>query len=270
MSVIDGVEQVLHRIRVKLYPNYLPGKEGELIARTDNEKSLSFEEVSKAAKERGGFTGSLDDLNEHVAVFLREAAHQLCDGYEVNFGGLFAVYPNVGGVFANEYDPVDRDKHKVSFRFRTLGSLRRLADHIEIVSEGLAAAGGYIAELTDVTSGLANETVTKGGIFTLSGDKIKIAGDAARTGVYFITLGSPNVSVKAAGNLAVNTPSQIIGTVPELLAGKDWYVEVRTNFSGNTANPLKEMRTIRSAFAVRQGCLLSTLRALSRRPLQGL
>jgi hypothetical protein len=55
--------------------------------RTVNEKTFSFEEVCAAAKERGGFTGSLDDLKERVAIFLREAAHHLCDGFEVRRTG---------------------------------------------------------------------------------------------------------------------------------------------------------------------------------------
>ena len=251
MSVIDGVSQVLHRIRVKLYPNNLPGKEGELVARTVNEKTLSFEEVCVAAKERGGYTGSLDDLMEHVAIFLRETAHQLCDGFGVNFGGLFTIFANVGGVFANERDPVDKTKHKINFHFRVLHALRQLADLIEVVSEGLAESSGYIAELLDVVTGLTEDVVTKGGIFILTGDKIKIAGTGSKVGVFFVQIGSPNVAIKVSGNLAANDPSKIIGIVPELLPG-DWYIEVRTYFSGASATPLKELRTIRSKFTVKQ------------------
>jgi hypothetical protein len=93
--------------------------------------------------------------------------------------------------------------------------------------------------------------VTKGGIFAVTGDAIKVAGDNRDTGVYFYTLGSPNVSIKATAPLAVNDPKRIVGTVPELLADKNWYVEVRTYFSGG-GTLLKEKRTIRSAFTVRQ------------------
>lgn len=252
MSVIDESAEVLHKIRVKLYPNNLPGKGGELFARTVNEKALMFEEVCIAAKERGGFTGSLDDLKEHMAIFLREAAHQLCDGYEVNFGGLFAIYPNVGGVFENEHDTVDPHKHKVNFHFRTLSGLRKLADRIEVVSEGIADSTGYIADISDVTTGLVNDVLTKGGIFILTGDKIKVAGDPAVTGVFFCATDASGASVKVTANLAVNDPSKIIGTAPELQADKDFYVEVRTYYSGTTGRLLKEMRAIRSKFTVRQ------------------
>ena len=252
MSVLDDAEQVLHRIRVKLYPGHLPGKEGELYARTINERTLTFEEVCVAVKERGGYTGSLDDLKEHIAIFLREVAHQLCDGYAVNFGGLFVIFPNVGGVFENERAPIDPDKHKINFHFRTLIALRNLADLIEIISEGLADTNGYIAEITDVTTGQVNDVVTKGGIGIITGDRIKIAGTSPKVGLFFWTPGSPNISVGVSGNLAVNDPSKIIFTVPELLPNKDWYVEVRTFYSGTTGRELKEMRTIRSTFTVKQ------------------
>jgi hypothetical protein len=251
MSVIDDAMQVLHRIRVKLYPNHLPGKEGELIARTANEKTLTYEEVCAAAKERGGYTGSLQDLKEHAAIFLKEAVHQLCDGFGVNFGGLFTAYINVGGVFGNEHGTIDKAKNKLSVRFRVLHGLRKMLDLIEVISEGLADTAGFIAEIEDVATGLVNDVLTLGKMFTLWGGKIKIEGDPRKTGVFFYQPGSPNVSIKVTENLAVNDPSKIIGIVPELLPG-DWYVEVRTYYSGTAGRPLKELRTIRSTFTVKQ------------------
>ena len=41
MAIINKVNEVLHRIRAKLYPNYLQAVEGAYIARTDDEASLS-------------------------------------------------------------------------------------------------------------------------------------------------------------------------------------------------------------------------------------
>jgi hypothetical protein len=84
MAFSNAVTEVLHRIRVKLYPIYLPQVEGAYIARTDNEASLTIEQVCAALKNRGGFTGSYDDLVEHVKQFLDEVVYQICDGFAVN------------------------------------------------------------------------------------------------------------------------------------------------------------------------------------------
>lgn len=55
MAVINTVDEPLHRIRVKLYQNYLTRTQGKYIARTGDEASLSVEHVHAAAKNRGAF-----------------------------------------------------------------------------------------------------------------------------------------------------------------------------------------------------------------------
>ena len=98
MAIINNVNEVLHRVRVKLYPNYLQGVEGAYIARTDDEASLSIEDVCAAMKNRGGFTGNYDDLVDHVKQFFDETAYQLCDGFAVNTG-YYSLHPKIGGTF---------------------------------------------------------------------------------------------------------------------------------------------------------------------------
>jgi hypothetical protein len=73
MAIINNITEVLHRLRVKLYPNYLPNVEGAYIARTDSEASLSIEQVCAALKNRGGYGGDYEDLVEGVKQFFDEA-----------------------------------------------------------------------------------------------------------------------------------------------------------------------------------------------------
>ncbi|MDR2150528.1 MAG: DUF4469 domain-containing protein [Spirochaetaceae bacterium] len=247
MAIIDSISEVLHRIRVKLYPNYLTHVEGASIARTDNEASLSIDKVCAALKSRGGFTGNYDDLVEHVKQFFDEAAYQLCDGFAVNTG-YFSVHPNVGGTFDKVTEGHDTQKHPITFRFRTLAPLRTLAEHIVVEIEGLADVQGYIDEFTDVTTEAVNETATSGGMFSIAGHKIKIAGEDPEVGVYFVAESDPSVRVKVSGHLAENTASKLIGVIPALSAGK-WKVEVKTQYTvGGTF--LKESRVIESHFAL--------------------
>ena len=240
MAVINDANGVLHRIRVKLYPNYLPKAEGRYVARTDNEAFLSIEEVCAALKNRGGFTGSYDDLVEHVRQFFDEAAYQLCDGFAVNTG-YFSVHPNVGGAFDRVDGERDRKKHPVTFRFRARAPLRALAEHIAIEVEGLADLTGYIAEFVDVSTESVNETATSGGQFRISGHKIKVEGEEAGVGVWFIPADNPAGRVKAAGRLAENTASKVIGMIPALGPG-DWKLEIVTRYSSGSFL-LKEPRT---------------------------
>jgi hypothetical protein len=247
MTMINQVNEVLHRIRVKLYPNYLVNVEGAYLARTDNEASLSIEDVCAALKNRGGFTGNYNDLVEYVKQFFDEAAYQLCDGFAINTG-YFSVHPNVGGTFDKVSQSHDANKHPVTFRFRTRAPLRSLAGHIIVEVEGLANVSGYIDEFTDVSTESVNDILTPGGMFSIAGHKIKVAGNESEVGLYFIPEDSASQPVKVGGHFAENTASKLIGVIPPLPAGK-WKIEVRTRYSGGN-NPLKESRTITSAFTL--------------------
>jgi hypothetical protein len=163
MALINNITEVLHRIRVKLYPNYLTTVEGKYIARTNNEASLSIEDICAALKNREGFTGNYGDLVDHVRQFFDEAAYQLCDGFAISTG-YFSVHPNVGGTFDKVNEGHDEKKHPVTFRFRTLAHLRALAEHIIVDIEGLADVQSYIDEFTDIRTGSINETLTPGGM----------------------------------------------------------------------------------------------------------
>jgi hypothetical protein len=240
MAIINKVNEVLHRIRVKLYPNYLPAVKGAYIARTDNEAALTIEQVCAALKNRGGFTGNYDDLVDHVKRFLDEAAYQLCDGFAVNTG-YYSIHPNVGGTFDKATE--GRRDHPITFRFRTRAPLRALAEHIEVDVQGLAEVNGYIDEFIDVSTEAVNETLTPGGMFNISGHKIKLAGDNPEVGVYFIPEAGPDQRIKVAGNLAENTSVKLIGVIPPELAAGTYQLAVVTQFSGGS-NLLKEPRTI--------------------------
>jgi hypothetical protein len=248
MAIISNVNEVLHRIRVKLYPNYLPRVEGAYIARTDNEASLSVEQVCAALKNRGGFTGNYDDLVEYVKQFFDEAAYQLCDGFSVNTG-YYSIHPNVGGTFNAVNEAHDKEKHPVSFRFRTLAALRSLAERIDVEVEGLADVQGYIDEFIDITTEAVNETATPGGMFSISGHKIKVVGEDPACGMYFVSQGDSPQEVKVAGHLAENTGSKVIGVIPSLTAG-EWKAVIKTQFSGSGSTILKAPRVIESFFTL--------------------
>ncbi|MDR1469824.1 MAG: hypothetical protein LBT00_11080, partial [Spirochaetaceae bacterium] len=78
-TILNDVTDVLHKIRVKLYPNYLEHKiPGKYLARTDSEATVTIEQICMSAKNRGGYTGDLDDMIKHVHRFLHEAVYLLC------------------------------------------------------------------------------------------------------------------------------------------------------------------------------------------------
>ena len=248
MSIINNVTEVLHRIRVKLYPNYLPSVEGQYIARTNSEASLSIDQVCAALKNRGGFTGNYEDLVEYIRQFFDEAAYQLCDGFSVNMR-YFSVHPNVGGTFNSVNEAHDHKKHPITFRFRTRSTLRRLVEHIAIDIEGLADVSGWIDQFIDTDEDSVNTLYVPGDQFILHGHKLKVAGDDPAVGLYFVPVDNPSQAVKVT-RIAENTPTKIIGIAPktENLQNR---IEIRTQYSGSGA-VLKTPRVITSSFTLEE------------------
>jgi hypothetical protein len=246
------LNEVLHRIRVKLYPNHLPGKKGTYIARPETESMLSIEDICASMKTRGGYTGSYSDSVVHVRLFLDELAYKLCNGFSANLE-YFSLHSNIIGIYNENSAGVYSGEGLLSFLVRIRKKLRDLAKYTEVLVEGIARTGGYIYEFSDIATGAVNETITPGGQFILTGHGIKAAGADGEEGVFFSAPGDsendPAIVIKA-GNFAENTSSRIIGMVPLLPAGKEWTVEVHTKISGRGQTSLKEMRIIKSPFTL--------------------
>ena len=245
-----------HEMRVKLYPNNLEGAEGKYVARTSNEATLTREDILASMRERGGFAGNTEDFLANLNRFFDEVEYQACDGFAVSLGPV-TVYAKVNGPFDSERELITPETHPISFHARVNDELRKLIPYIDGRIDGLAESGAYIESFLDVATGKVNLLCTKGGAFVIAGGKLKIVfnpnvpQDEKNTGVFFYAPGSPAISVKVSGNLIENTPTRISGIIPELVAGKTWYLEIRTRYS-HSATLLKEIRVIRSAFTLQQ------------------
>jgi hypothetical protein len=242
MNKTSNANEVLHRIKVKLYPNYLPGVPGAFFARTNNEAALSVQEVCAAAKNRGGYTGNYEDLNRDVKVFFEETAYQLADGFAVNTG-WFTVYPKIGGTFLKAGESPDPKRHKVDFAFRPTDRLRELADRIVVEVEGIADTSGFIDEVLDVRSGEVNGVLSPGGAVVITGTKIKVSGDHPDVGIWFYQ-DIPNTDpVKVTENLSENSSTKLIAAIPALTKCSPWRLRIVTQYTTG-AIPLRKPRVI--------------------------
>jgi hypothetical protein len=248
---IGDLKDILHKIKVKLYPNYLPSTEGLYIARTDNEATLSIEEVCTTLKNRGGYQGKYDELVDNIHQFMDEMAYQLCDGYAVSTG-YFSVHPNVGGTFNTDKDVHDHKRHPITFRFRTRKPLVELARAIVVEVLGLADVNGYIDEFIDVEANSINGVATVGNQFIIHGHKIKIAGDDPSVGVYFVHAEDVPPGKAKATRIAENTANKIIGVIPST-PGSPLKLEIRTQWTGSADKFLKTPRVITGNFTLEEG-----------------
>ena len=241
---------IFHKIRIKLYPNYLQTGGGAYIARTNSEKTLSIEDVCSTMKTRAGFTGSYDTLLENVRQYYDEVAYQLCDGYTVN-NSYYSVYPNIGGTFESVGEAFNRQKHSINFRFRAHSKLLNLIRQITVEVEGVADTSGYIDKFIDYEEDSASNIFLPGNQFAIHGHKIKLCGSGPEIGVYFVPVDDPAKAVKVE-RVAENSPTKITGIAPNTYHTYN-RIEIRTQFSGSSDRLLKKPRTISSSFVVEAG-----------------
>ena len=249
MANINNLDMIFHQIRVKLYPNYLPNVEGAFIARTDNDKTLSMDDVCTILKTRGGFTGSFEDLVHNIHQYNNEVAYQLCDGYAVT-NGYYTIHPNIGGTFDSVNEAHDHGKHPISFRFGARSKLKELVKSIAVEVAGIADSGGFIDTFTDFEAGSdsVNGTYAPGNLFAVHGHKIKLAGDDPNVGVYFVPIEDPSKAVKVE-RIAENSSTKISGIAPDT-GFTQHRIEIRTQYSGVSDKYLKSPRVISSSFAI--------------------
>jgi len=238
-----------HKIRVKLYPNYLPKAEGKYISRTHNQKKLDIEAICKELKNRTTYEGDYNNTVKAVKAYFDEAIYQICNGHSVNTG-FFTMHVNVGGTFNSQRDSHDREKNPLSARFRILLELRRTMNETEVEIDGMADTNGYIDEFFDAHSQTTNEEVSGNVQFSITGDKIRIAHDKDNPdcGIYFVDTKDPSMRRKVTSFLIENSPSKIIGMTPLLMAPAAYRVEIITQFNGNNDALLKHPKTLVSDF----------------------
>jgi len=249
MGIKNNIDDVLHRIRVKLYPNYLPTAEGRYIAKTDNEAYLGVERVCAAMKNRGGFLGSYENLIENIKQFLDECAYQLCDGFALNLR-YYSVHPSICGTINSEKEAHDPKKNPIRFKFRTRLPLRNLVRHIAVDITGVADGNAFIDEFIDRDENSTNGLYAPGSMFCINGNKIKLAGNDPDCGVFFVPVDDPSKAVKVT-RIGENSTSTLTGIAPETKCRYN-KIEIRTQYSGSTTTFLKAPRSIVSDFVLEE------------------
>ena len=228
-----------HKMKGWLYDNVLTENPNDFILRIASEASLSVNDISLSAVKRGGADISAAAMTHAVDLWLKEMAYRACDGFSVNTG-WFTVSATVKGVFDSPNENFNPSKHTVMFDFHQGSLMRKELQGVEVQILGVADTSLSIGQVTDVKTGSVNDLLTPNRNLRISGSKLKIVGDNAANGVYFINQTTQARTQVDATDFVTNNPSELIIVIPELTAGA-YKVEVTTQYGGTT--PLKEPRT---------------------------
>jgi hypothetical protein len=196
-------------------------------------------EISQSAAERGGADIPASAIEHGAILFLGEMGYLLCDGYSVNTG-WFTAGPQVQGVGNSPTEQYDKEKHTLYFEFHQGALLRKEIENVSVEILGVADTDAIIAQVFDVKSGSVNDLLTPERNLKIAGYKIKIAGDSAANGVYFVNQTTAERTKVDDSDIVVNNPSELIVVIPALTAGS-YLLEVTTQYAPSKL--LKDAKT---------------------------
>jgi hypothetical protein len=230
---------ILHRIKAWLHPNLLTPDKDDYVIRPISERTLVVTEICETAVTRGGADISASAMEHAVNLFHKEMGYQLCDGFSVNTG-WYVAGPQVRGVANSPKEQYDKEKHTLLFEFHQGSLLRKELENVDVEIIGVADTEASIAQVIDVKTGSVNDLLTPNRNLKIAGYKIKIAGDSAANGIYFVNQATSERTKVDSSDIVTNNPSELIVIIPELTAGT-YLLEVTTQYA--VGSVLKEPRT---------------------------
>ena len=168
----------------------------------------------------------------------------IAQGYSVTTANA-TFQPVIKGTFAKS-GAWDDEANALSCTVTASKSLKASLAALRPVFTGQVdtAGGALIDSVTDATTGLADGTITAGGVITVTGRKIKCVGeDGVSAGTIEFLDAQAGDAVAQVSTIVHNACSKLILVCPELAAGS-YVLEVTTYYA--TGAPLKSARKITS------------------------
>jgi len=250
MALDFAVKDIIHKITAKFMHAYLPDAKKPYTLRAVLQPEVDIHGIASKA-DVYNITTPPKVIEEGLAAGFEIMYYLAADGYKIKTP-LFNLKMRIPG----EYDGTEErlpDGTRPEARLQPSPDFQAyVRDRVEVQIDGKEEAEGYIAEITDEATGLADDVMTAGNLLTIRGYGLKIEHDeahAAQCGVYFIP---PSGAPVKASIIAVNEPRTLKAIVPpELAVGIAYTVRVVTQGSvKGSCHLLKELRQAASEFAL--------------------
>ncbi len=202
-------------------------------------KTLRSEDVAKEIKRTGSefkYETILSIVSQHNGII----AEYLLDGQSV-MTDLCQFIPRILGAFPSAEAQFDPEVNRLTFDIILSKEMRERLKTVKTINLGAKQDVTHIGLVTDTLTDKTDGAITPSDDIRVEGTRIKVVGDAAGVGVYFVPEDGKN-PVKVTRKLTQNDPKQLLVRVPALPDGK-YTLRIVTQYS-NSTQLLKEPRTI--------------------------
>ena len=224
-----------------LRENLLTPAPDDYMAQAADVRSYTLDEIIDLMMEKGT-TLTRADVAATLQVYGEVVSAIIKDGAALNTP-LMNTSMSISGVFDGANDSFDKKRHTVNLNITAGTLLRDAVTKVKCEKTEGVSTDPYITEVTDIVTGTANTTLTKGGVVQLVGARLKFDAKDAAQGIFFVPeTGNP----VRASVIAENKPARVMAIIPADLAAGTYYIEVRSKHSGG-GKPLKAVKAGRFA-----------------------
>ncbi len=180
------------------------------------------------------------ELNKRVLKRL------LLSGYRVNTGIFYGAASLKGTI---ENSTWDSSRNRIVFNLTASSELRTAAKSttVNIVAEKGSSA--YIGGVQDVQTQSTSGTIGAGDHVSITGRKIKIAGNDESVGISLVDESGTSYSVPSE-SIVVNDPSNVIFLMPTSVTDGTYTLTLKTQYSCGDQYFLKSPRVIETSIVV--------------------
>ncbi len=228
-------------LKYALRENLLTAAPDDFMAQVQDVRSYTLDEIIDLMMQKGS-TLTRADVAAVLQIYGEVCASIIADGSALNTP-LMNTSLSISGVFNGANDSFDKKRHTVNLNITAGILLRDVLPKIKCEKTEGASTDPYITEVTDIVTGTANTTLTKGGVVQLVGSRLKFDAKDTAQGIFFVP--ETGEAVRAAV-IAENKPARLMAIIPADLAAGTYYIEVRSKHSGG-GKPLKAVKAGRFA-----------------------
>ncbi len=213
-----------------MVPNHITDNPNDYRAVSSNSNTYTIEDIYKQMTREG----STVTKAEALAVFeeITQAITSIVqEGHSV-VTPLVNISSSVTGVFDEEEEPFDSNRHKVQLNINSGLRLRSLPASIQPVRIEGSQPAPDIKYLYDNVSETRSELLTPQNGARIKGSLLKFDEEDSQQGIFFINT-QDATEHRVERSLLRNKPGELIFTIPDLPAG-EYRLEVRSILSGTS------------------------------------
>ena len=244
-------EPKMRSIAGKLVVNKLTEREDDFTFNVTYLANRTIKDLCHLAATSGS-KFSASELESAYNDLMAQATNELYSASTVEFGFVHNSL-GVDGPFIGPKAQFDPTINSITIRCSPLIEFKKDLKNISVIVSAIEEALPTISKVVDTATGSVNNRITPNGGMSGEGSRVKVIGEEGKTtGFFFINSETEEETAVPSTMLIRNEPSRFSFIIPNLKDG-NYYLEIATQYGGNSKQLLKDVRRTRFPYLLHTG-----------------